>query len=342
MPVVHAERLREFARSILEATGTPEELARIVGDSLVDANLAGHDSHGMLRIVQYVRFARAGHVQPAARACVVARRGATARVDGAWGWGQPAMTLASETAVELASEFGIGAVVVHRCFHIGRAAPYVELAARAGMVALTTVSAGPAVAPYGGRTRVLGTNPVAWAVPRGHDQDPLSFDIATSGVAEGKLQVARAKGEPAPPGCVLDVNGQPSLDPEDFYAGGSLLPFGGHKGYGFGVLAHVLGRALVGVDSDRYPGPPGTNGPVMIALNPAYFGSFDEFSAEVAAQCDVIASAPPAEGVKAVLLPGDPEIASRRRREAEGIPIPDRTWNELTALAAELGIEVGN
>jgi LDH2 family malate/lactate/ureidoglycolate dehydrogenase len=327
---------------MLEAAGTPSDPARIVGDSLVDANLAGHDSHGVLRIPLYIRFARLGHVKPAARACVVERRGATARVDAGGGWGQPAMELASDTAVEMAREFGMGAVVVHRCFHIGRAAPYVERAARAGMVAFTTVSAGPAVAPHGGRTRVLGTNPVAWAIPRGPGQEPLSFDVATSGVAEGKLQVAMAKGVPAPPGCLLDVDGRPSQNPDDFYAGGALLPFGGHKGYGFAVLAQVLGRALVGVDTDRYPCPPGTNGPVLIALNPSFFGPLDEFTAEVDAQCAVISSSPPAEGTDAVLLPGDPEIASRKRREVEGVPIQERTWDELSALATELGIELGD
>lgn len=342
MPTVAAARLRELARRLLEAVGTPEDTACVVGDSLVDANLAGHDSHGVMRIVQYVNLARTGDVNPAARARVVERRGATARVDGAWGWGQPAMMLASETAVELAGDLGIGAVVVQRCFHVGRVAPYVENVARAGMVALATVSAGPAVAPFGGRSRVLGTNPIAWAAPRGPDREPLSFDIATSGVAEGKLRVATAKGEVAPPDCIVDAQGRPSRDPDDFYAGGALLPFGGHKGYGFSVLAQVLGRALAGVNSDRCQGQRGANGPVIIALDPRFFGPLDDFTSEVNAQCDVIASSPPAAGIAAVLLPGDPEIASRRQREAEGIPIPDRTWEELQALAEELNIETGH
>ena len=340
MPTFSADALRRLAAAILAGAGTPEDCARVVGDSLVAANLAGHDSHGVLRLVGYVRSVRAGDVQPAARPSVASRHGATSVVDGAWGWGQPAMKLATETAIELAAEFGVGASVVRRCYHIGRVAPYVEAIARAGMIGLAMSNAGPAVAPYGGKRRVLGTNPIAWAVPRGAGREPVSFDIATAGIAEGKLRVALSRGETVPPGYLVDADGSPSRNPDDFYAGGALLPFGGHKGYGFSVLAQLLGRGLAGMDTTGFDGPRGANGPLVIALDVGAFGSPERFRDEIDAQCDLIAASPPADGFETVLLPGDPELANRRQRERDGIPMPDRTWVELLALAEELGVTV--
>ena len=199
MPVVSAELLRTFATDLIGATGTPDDLARIVGESLVAANLAGHDSHGVLRIPAYCGSVKNGDVRPGVRPALLGRRLATARIDGGWGWGQPAMLMATDAAIDCAREFGMGAAVVHGCYHIGRAAPYVERVARAGMVGIIMSNAGPAVAPYGGRQRVLGTNPMAWAVPRGADRPPLAFDIATAGIAEGKLRVAMSNDLPIAP-----------------------------------------------------------------------------------------------------------------------------------------------
>jgi uncharacterized oxidoreductase len=340
MPQVHADELRRLARDILVGVGSPPETAQEVADSLVAANLAGHDSHGVLRLVGYCGSCRSNDVQAGAQPIEICRRGATAQIDGAWGWGQPAMRMATDAAIELAGEYGLGAAIVRRCYHVGRVAPYVERVARAGMVGIAMLNAGPAVAPYQGRKRVLGTNPVAWAVPRGDGKEPLSFDIATAGVAEGKLRVAKSKGEQVRAGLLVDAEGRPTQNPDDFYAGGALLPFGDHKGYGFSVMAQVLGRALVGMDTTNFEGPRGANGPLIIALDVRSFVPLETFAAEVEAQCDLIASSPPAEGYESVLLPGDPEIATRRLREAEGIPVPERTWSELLALAGERGVAV--
>ena len=340
MPTFPADQLRRLARDILVGAGTPKDLARVVGDSLVDANLAGHDSHGVLRLVGYVSSVRKGDVRPAERATVTHRDRATARIDGAWGWGQPAMQMAAETAIELATEHGVGCAVVNRCYHIGRAAPYVETVARAGMVGIAMSNAGPAVAPYGGRQRMMGTNPFAWAVPRGVGREPLSFDIATAGIAEGKLRVAMAKGQPIAPGLLVTQEGRPSVDPNDFYAGGAILPFGGHKGYGINLLAQVLGRGLAGMDTSTFDGPRGANGPVIIVIDVRPFAPLDLFVSETDAQCARIAASTPADGVEAVLLPGDPELASRRERGANGVPLPEPIWDQLLTLAGEFGVSV--
>jgi LDH2 family malate/lactate/ureidoglycolate dehydrogenase len=340
MLIVPADQLRRIAKDILQAAGTPADLAAVVGDSLVEANLSGHDSHGILRLPGYVSFVRKGDVQPAARASVTHRDRATGRVDGAWGWGQPAMQLATATAIELAEAHGVGCVAVNRCFHIGRIIPYVESVASAGYIGIGVSNAGPAVAPHGGRRRMLGTNPFGWAVPRGHGKEPLSFDIATAGIAEGKLHHARARGKRVAPGLLVTADGRPSVDPNDFFGGGAILPFGGHKGYGVNLLAQVLGCGLAGMDTSRFEGPAGANGPVIIVIDIRPFVSQERFKDEVDALCARILASPPAEGVEAVLLPGDQATAKRREREAGGVPVPKATWSHITAVAGELGVAI--
>ena len=335
-----ADDLRRLMRALLEAVGTPAEAARFVGDSLVDANLAGHDSHGVIRILHYLEMVEAGEVFPTATPALLGTDGATARIDGGWGWGQLAMQLATETAIELARQFGLGAAAVARSYHIGRVASYVEQIAHAGMIGLATSNAGPAVAPYGGRDRVMGTNPIAWAAPRGEGKTPICLDVATSSVAEGKLRVARAKGEAIAPGLILNSEGRPSLDPNDFYAGGALTTFGSHKGSGFSILAQLLGVGLAGAAPEVLGVKRGGNGPFVLALDIARFRPLDEFIGAVEAQADVINASAPAEGFDRVLLPGEPEIENRARRAAEGIPVPERTWDELVALAGRLGVAV--
>jgi uncharacterized oxidoreductase len=336
--VVDAGRLEGLATALLAAAGTPSKTAAAVGRSLVAANLAGHDSHGVLRLPAYLEAVRQGRVEPAAEATVLGRRGATAVVDAAWGWGQPAMRLATEEAIGRAREFGLGAAVVRRCFHIGRVAPYVEAIADAGMVGLAMANAGPAVAPFGGRGRVLGTNPIAWAAPREEGKPPVSLDVATAAIAEGKLRVARAKGAEIPAGNVVDRDGQPAVDPNAFYDGGALLAFGGHKGSGFGLLAQIVGRGLAGMDPSSLEGPRGINGPFVLAIDVAPFNDPAEFRRQVEAQCEAVTACPPGDGCDEVLLPGEPELRARARREAEGIPLAAATWRELLAEADRLGV----
>lgn len=340
MPNIQAPVLHQIACALLEAVGTSSEAARTVADGLIAANLAGHDSHGVLRLPGYLAGVQQGHVQPRATPCVSSTSGATTIVDGEYGWGQPAMWLATNAAVERSREFGLGAAVVHHCYHIGRVAPYVESVAAAGMVGLAMANAAPAVAPFGGRSRVMGTNPIAWAVPRADGQPPICLDVATAGIAEGKLRVARARGLPVPAGNVVDHEGRPSTEPADFYSGGALLAFGGHKGSGFSLLAQFIGRGLAGMDPSFYDGPRGVNGPFILAIDVARFVEPAFFREQVEAQCAAVNGSLPAVGVDAVLLPGQPELAMAAIREREGIPIPDTTWEELRAVAQELNISL--
>lgn len=340
MPLFSPEVLRSAAQTILQALGTPSDTAQLVGESLVQSNIVGHDSHGIMRLGQYADLARQGHVQPEARPEISVRRQANAQVDAAHGWGQPAARLATQTAIELAQENGIGAVTIIRCGHVGRLGEYVEMIANAGLIGMALCNAGPSVAPYGGYKPLMGTNPIAWGVPRGADQPPLVVDFATAGVAEGKLRVSRAKGEQVAPGLVVDSAGRPSQNPAAFYEGGALLPFGGHKGYGISVMIELLGGALSGNGISTISGESGSNGTLLLAFNIDSFVPVEQFLEQTNDLCQQIKNSPPAEGFTEILLPGEPEVRERQRRIEAGISIPDQTWHEIKALARELNVTV--
>ncbi|MBX3072077.1 MAG: Ldh family oxidoreductase [Thermomicrobiales bacterium] len=335
------DQLRVLMTQMLQASGTPSDLAAFVGASLVDANLTGHDSHGVIRILAYLAQVRSGALDPVARAEVVNESGATILIDGRWGWGQPAMHLATTEAIRLAREFGLGLATVERCYHIGRVAPYVEQVAAAKMVGIAMANAGAAVAPFGARSRVMGTNPFAWSVPRADGHEPVTLDVATAFIAEGKLRVARAKGLPAPPGAVVNADGLPSDDPNDFYNGGALMAFGAHKGSGMSLFAQLMGRGLAGQTPEQLAGHGGGNGPVIIAIDPERLRPLTDFLGAVEDQVDAVHAAMPAEGISEVLLPGEPEIAERARRERDGIEVADPIWESLVAEAAVWGVVVG-
>ncbi|MEZ4507071.1 MAG: Ldh family oxidoreductase [Thermomicrobiales bacterium] len=338
MPICSADQLRGLMTGLFEAVGTPAETSAFIANSLVAANLTGHDSHGVIRILQYIEVVESGALDPKAEAEVVSIDGATLKVDGKWGWGQPAFHLAVNETLRLAREYGIAIGTVDRCFHVGRVAPYVETIARDGMIGIAMANAGPAVAPYGARTRVMGTNPIAWAVPGTDEDQPFALDIATAQIAEGKVRVARNKGVPVPLGVIVNKDGAPSLDPNDFYDGGALMAFGGHKGSGFSILAQLLGRGLAGMTQDRLKTHRGGNGPVVIAIDPARFGPLDLFRDVVTEEAERVRGATPAEGFSEVLMPGDLEVREQARREAEGCMVDDTTWNALVSEAKRFGL----
>ncbi len=236
-----ASQLHGFCLAALQAMGTPDELSQVVAEALVGANLAGHDSHGLARLPAYAQTVRDGKLHPDARASVVRRRGATASVSAHRGWGQPAARLAADTAADLAREQGVGAIVLQESPHVGRLGDYAERIATAGQLSMVVTNAWVSVAPFGGRDRRLGTNPIAFGVPRAAPRPPIVSDFATSVVAEGKLQVARAYGRSVPPGTIVDSDGRPTEDPNAFYDGGALLPAQGYKGYGLAVAIEALG-----------------------------------------------------------------------------------------------------
>lgn len=338
MPTFSGDALTQIAQTLVEGMGTPPDSARLVSGSLVEANLVGHDSHGVMRLPSYAECLRDGLLNPSIQPKVKSRQQATAQIDGQKSWGQLGARLATQTAIELAQQFGLAAVTMDHCFHIGRVGEYVSTIAQAGMMGLAMCNHYPAVAPFGSRERIMGTNPIAWAVPRAAGLAPIVVDFATSSVAEGKLRVARAKGEMVVPGLIIDRDGRPSQNPVDFYNDGALLPFGGHKGYGLSLMVELLGGALSGAAPSVLPEFAGSNGTLMIALNISAFMPLEQYTAQVEAFCAKIKAAAPAEGFSETLLPGEPELRTRQRRLAEGIPIPEKTWQEFHTLADELKV----
>jgi len=348
-----AAELEGLGQRIFLAMGASQPVAATVAGHLVRANLAGHDSHGVLRIQQYVAEADRGDLVPSATAAVVREAGAVGIVDAGRGFGHSATALAMEWAAERALRFGIAAAAVRRSNHIGRLGEYAELAAARGVIGIATVGVVGAggVTPYGGRGRYLGTNP--WAVGVPAVGQPMIYDAATSAVAEGKLRVARSKGAPTPAGAIVDSTGQPSLDPADYYAGGAMLPLGGalagHKGYGLALASALIG-GLAMVD-DEEPTTAGTAatpsgrdwlaGAFVVAIDPEWFGGAERYRTAVESALAGLRRQPAAEGVTEILIPGDPERRSRARREREGIPIPDPVWSDLKEIADRYGLAMG-
>lgn len=332
--------LQEFAVTVLGALGAPAATAGTVARSLVDADARGMSSHGVRRLAPYAGFVDIGRIDPAASPVVERSHGGLVVVDGRRGFGQVAAGLATSEVVARASQLGVAAAAVRRCNHIGRLGEYVETIAAAGQVGIALCNADATVAPFGGRDRLLGTNPVALAVPGGPDGPPVVVDWATAATAEGKLAVARARGESAPEGAVLDADGAPTTDPADFYAGGALLPFGGHKGYGLSVVVEIVGGLLGGSGISALPGFDETNGTVLVALDIAAFLPVEVFGRQVEAFRDALHGSAPSQGSAGVLVPGEPEARALVRSRAEGAEVAPGTAAELAALADRLGVDV--
>jgi LDH2 family malate/lactate/ureidoglycolate dehydrogenase len=335
---VSGEVLERFARSILAAAGAPDPISAVVAGSLVESNLVGHDSHGVRRLGPYLEMIERGTVRPAAEAAVLERSGATGIVTGNRGFGQPAARLAASVAAGLAARHGAATVAIRECNHVGRLGEYAGWLAERGMIGIALGNADPTVAPFGGRRRLLGTNPLAWAAPRSAGRAPLVMDWATASVAEGKVAVALARGEPVPEGAVVDGAGQPSTDPADFYRGGALLPFGGHKGYGLSVMIELVGGLLTGTGISCLPGYDGGFGTVLLAVDIERFVPLDRFRGEVEEFCRTLRETPPAAGHAGVLVPGEPEARTREERVRSGVPVPAAHLRELRALAERLRV----
>jgi uncharacterized oxidoreductase len=348
------EPLRAFVAGVARAMGADPDVASELARHLVGSNLAGHDSHGVIRVPQYVDDADRGLIAPAARPALVREGPVAALVDARRGFGQYSTMFALEWAMARARGPGVAMVAVRHSTHIGRLGEYVERAAAEGLIGLVTVGAvGPGiggVVPFGGRTRFLGTNPWALGVP-GRAR-PLIFDAATSTVAEGKVRVARAAGKPLPPDAILDRDGRPARDATAFYAGGALLPLGGtqagHKGYGLGLASALLGGlGMIGDPDPTLVGaapPEGADtrgrvaGVFLQAIDPAAFGDAAAYRELVDEALAAAKREPPAEGVAEVLVPGEPEERARARRGREGISLPGSTWADLGRVATRFGV----
>jgi len=339
-----ADELRAIARRIVRAVGTPADSAEAVSKHLVAAHLAGHDSHGIQHLPRYIQEVKAGEIVPGAEPEIVSETPCTALVRGRWGWGMVTANFATRLAVQKAQSSKIALVSAVEANHIGRAGDYAEQAASEGIV-LMIVSGGqgwakPAAAPYGGSKAVLAPNPIAMGFPMA-EGSPLLVDFATTAIAGGKVALAKAKGEKAPPGCIIDRFGNPSNDPDDYYNGGALLPFGGHKGFGIMVATEILGRVLSGADD--YSDPKRNvyfrhAGVTIIAVDSAAFAPRQQFAQRTEELAGRLRAVPPAPGFVQVMAPGDYERRARETNPRREIRLPESTWEELLATALSLEV----
>ena len=342
MPTVQAKRLTEITAALLIGAGASAVEAEIVSRHSVGANLAGHDSHGVIQIPTYIDRVKRGHIVPGAEFEVTRDTPSTTVVDGHWGFGYVVSERLMNMTIEKARAGGVAAATVFRQSHVGRVADYPIMAAKAGMIGVMTADSGrssKAVAPFGGREPRLGTNPICIAMPS-NLEGTMFIDMATSAVAAGKLGVAVARGAPVPEGWILDGEGNPTTNPNDLRNGGVILPLGGpegHKGYGLSVMVEILSGILTGLGFGHDPSGRHNDGCFMAAFDVGAFRDPDDFKKEVTEFAQYLKSTPPAAGFSEVFYPGELEYRRERQLLREGIFVEDSTWNSLRDLAKEFG-----
>lgn len=341
-----ADTLRTAAERILQAAGCAPDEARIVADHLVEANLTGHDSHGVGMLPAYVQYLAAGLFVANQTPMVVRDEGAVIVVDAGAGLGQHMARRALDLAIPRACELGACVVALQESGHIGRIGAYAEYCAAAQLASIHLVNVvdhEPVVAPFGGRDARFITNPFCAALPDTDGRPRPLLDMATSTIALGKARVARNQGVPVPDGALLDEHGLPTTDPTALIDQhkGALTAFGLHKGSGLAILCEVLAGALAGrrtmqPENQRRGGL--VNNMLSILLDPAAFGDEAAIRREAAAFGAWVKDSPPAPGVAEVLLPGEPEQRSRERRLADGVPVDARTIAQILAAGRAVGL----
>lgn len=341
MPVFNANQLVKIGTKIFSAAGVPLEEAMLVSEFLVKANLVGHDSHGIMRVIQYIREIEEGILKPGAKIEIVKETNALAVINGNWGFGQVIAKKAMEKAIEKAKGSAVCILCAFNCNHVGRLADYTLMASKNDMIGIAMANAPRSVAPFGGKERMLSTGPVSFAFPT-NMEFPFFVDIATSVVAEGKIRVMLHKGEKIPLGWIIDKDGNPSSNPEDYYNGGAILPLGGddagHKGFGLGLAIEVLCGVLAGAGC-AYMETKRGNGVFFEVIDISKFMPVEKFKNEVTDLLKAMRSSKPRPGFKEVIIPGELEHLTERIRLKEGIQVPERTWEEIKKIAEKFGLE---
>jgi uncharacterized oxidoreductase len=342
--VIPLGRLHEAMCRVVRGFGSSEDEVQAVAGNLIEANLTGHDSHGIGMLPRYAEAYLEGGLQPNAHVRITTDAGALLRLDGQAGFGQVIGREAMALGIERACSHGSCIVALGNAHHLGRIGAWAEQAATAGLVSLhfVNVIARGIVAPYGGADARFGTNPFCAGVPLA-GRPPVILDFATSRIAQGKTRVAHNKGEPVPPGCLLDDHGQPTTEARYGVVPpfGALLAFGEHKGYGLALMCELLGGALAAGTTQRNDDTRRRrvlNGMFSVLVDPSVVADRGAFEREALAFIDWVQASPPREGFGPVQVAGDAERASRALRSAEGVPVDGTTWLEILDAAARLGV----
>lgn len=342
------ESLHAIAARIIAAGGSSPEEAKTVADHLIDANLMGHDSHGVGMLPHYCRNLAAGSLRPNTEPSIISESDSFSVWDGNGGYGQTVARKAMRWAITAAQKTGIAVQGLRNTHHIGRVGTYGEMAAAAGLLSISFVngySGPPRVAPYRGKEGRFSTNPICIAVPGTPSNPPVILDMATSRIALGKVRVAYNEGKPVIEGALIDADGTPTTNPAVIYNAphGAVLPFGEHKGYGLAMICELLAGAIGGagvIHSATMPEKGILNGWLTFVLDPTRLATRDYLEAEIDALLAWVRSTPAADPEAPVLIAGEPERIARAKRAAEGIDIDATTWSQIEAAAQSLGINL--
>jgi uncharacterized oxidoreductase len=343
---VRHDPLCRLTAALFQRAGCEPAEAECVAAHLVEANLVGHDSHGVIRVPSYVRWLRDGKVVAGRTIQVVFENEVIAVVDGQFGLGQAVGEQAMRLGIAKCPRHGVAVIALRNAGHLGRIGDWPLIVARAGLWSLhfvNTTGAGILVAPHGGISRRLSANPIAAGVPI-PGREPLLLDMSACTIAEGKIRVALNQGVAVPENCIIDAQGRPTTDPRVFYADppGAILSIAGHKGSGLAVVCEMLAGALTGggcsnpANADRV-----VNGMLSIILDAAYFQSDTALAAEITRFLAWVKSSAKATPDGEVLMPGEVEERTRAKRLRDGIVIDDTTWSQILQTAAALGLGPG-
>jgi uncharacterized oxidoreductase len=342
MPIFAAETLTQICLKIFRAVGVPDEESEVVTRSMIDANLTGHHSHGVIHLPKYIQEIEASLIQPGAAIEFRRESPSMAVLNGNWGFGPVIATHAVKLAVQKAKNKDISSVVACRCNEVGRLGGYALKAAEQHMICVLTVNdhgGGPCVAPFGGIEGRLSTNPIACAIPV-EGREPIILDMSTSVVASGKIGLRKNRQETVSEGWLINAEGNPTINTDDLYAAppGALLPFGGiaaHKGFGLSFVIDILSGALTSAGCSRDSEARVGNGLFVMAINIASFVDVYDFNEEVKRFISYIKSAKKSPGVEEILIPGERGFREENRQRQEGIFIDDSTWAAIQAVASK-------
>ena len=343
MPIFSPDELRRIGREVYERVGATPDEAKTVADLLVASNLAGHDSHGVVRIPQYVSAVERGQIKLGTSLEIERETDATAVVNGHWGFGHVTATEVMRLAVEKARKSAVGIVTVHQCNHVGRTGGYPPIAAAenmAGVMSNNGHGADLSMAPWGGLGRILPASCLAVAFPSDRDF-PIALDLTAATAAGGKMRVALARGEKVPESWLIDGEGNPTSDPGAYVNGhAALTPFGDHKGYGLAFVFDILSGAMSPAGCTRENSPVTGNALFVQAIRIDAFLDIADFKAEVGRFIDYVKSAKTAPGFDEVLVPGERSWHSQRDREKTGIPVEEATWERICETAKKFDVKV--
>lgn len=341
---IPADRLTEFVAALFRQAGCEPPEDGQIARRLVESNLVGHDSHGVIRVSYYLDWLRRDMVRANRRVQTILETDSLLVLDGQRGFGQSIGEQALQLAIAKAQSHGLALLALRNTAHLGRIGDWPQLACDAGLCSLFFVNTsgfGMLVAPWGGIDRRLSANPVAAGIPVANGPD-LIYDISTSSIAEGKIKVALNKGQKVPPGSIIDSEGNPTDDPVTFYGNppGAILPFGGHKGYGLGLVAEIFAGALTGSGCTDPAAPYLINGMLGLLVDPGRIPNETGFAAEVERFLGFMKSSRTTGPNAEILVPGELEARTRAARLAGGIELDDQTWKALSETALAAGVPV--